>query len=410
MLSVLINAYACGPEMGSEPGMAWNWIKTLANHCKVFVISEGEWKDEIDTALRKLPQGRNIKFFYNPVSEKIRKMCWDQGDWRFYYFYNNWQKKSLTIAYEIIKENQIDIVHQLNMIGFREPGYLWKIKGKPFIWGPVGGFGTIPFKFLIEFPLKDAIFYFIKNNLNILNLMAIRIRKVARRADLILCATKEGQNILSEKFNISPVLLNETGSLVAPSLLNKEQEMRDTFKILWVGRFVARKALKLALEVISETQSSIKNIEFHIVGSGQGESALKEYSKDLGIGNNCKWHGTKKRNEVLELMNDSDILLFTSLDEGTPHVVLESISMGLPVLCHDICGQSTVIDETCGIKLALVNPKYSIKMFSKSIIKLYNDRVLLSNISSGAIRRAEKLSWEEKAKQLVDLYQKVLEK
>ena len=31
MLSILINAYACSPEMGSEPGMAWNWCINLAS-------------------------------------------------------------------------------------------------------------------------------------------------------------------------------------------------------------------------------------------------------------------------------------------------------------------------------------------------------------------------------------------
>jgi len=85
MISILINAYACAPNMGSEPGMAWNWVINLANYCKVYVITEGEWKDEIDAALKELPQGENITFFYNSFSERIRKICWNQGDWRFFY-------------------------------------------------------------------------------------------------------------------------------------------------------------------------------------------------------------------------------------------------------------------------------------------------------------------------------------
>lgn len=31
MLKILINAYACSPDMGSEPGIAWNWVSNLAN-------------------------------------------------------------------------------------------------------------------------------------------------------------------------------------------------------------------------------------------------------------------------------------------------------------------------------------------------------------------------------------------
>ena len=42
MLKILINAYACSPNWGSEPGMAWNWITNIAKHCKCFVITESE--------------------------------------------------------------------------------------------------------------------------------------------------------------------------------------------------------------------------------------------------------------------------------------------------------------------------------------------------------------------------------
>ena len=53
MLSILINAYACSPDMGSEPGMAWNWCVNLANYCELHIITEGEFRDKIE-AVKKL--------------------------------------------------------------------------------------------------------------------------------------------------------------------------------------------------------------------------------------------------------------------------------------------------------------------------------------------------------------------
>lgn len=87
MLSILINAYACSPGMGSEPGMAWNWCVNLAKHCELHIITEGEFREKIEATLKTLPQGKNMHFYYNPVSDEIRKMCWNQGDWRFYTYY-----------------------------------------------------------------------------------------------------------------------------------------------------------------------------------------------------------------------------------------------------------------------------------------------------------------------------------
>ena len=120
MLSILINAYACSPNMGSEPGMAWNWCINLARHCELYIITEGEFRDKIEAVLPTLPQGKHMHFYYNPVSEEVRKMCWNQGDWRFYKHYKKWQWKTYEMAQEIIVKQHIDIVHQLNMIGFRE--------------------------------------------------------------------------------------------------------------------------------------------------------------------------------------------------------------------------------------------------------------------------------------------------
>lgn len=148
MLKVVVNAYACSPNMGSEPGMAWNWCANLAKHCELFIITEGEFSDKIETVVPTLPQGQNMHFYYNPVSEKVRDMCWNQGDWRFYWHYRMWQKKALDIARKICLEQDIDILHQLNMIGYREPGLLCKIKGPKFVWGPVGGLETMPIAYL----------------------------------------------------------------------------------------------------------------------------------------------------------------------------------------------------------------------------------------------------------------------
>lgn len=139
MLSVLVNAFACSPGMGSEPGMAWNWCVNLAKYCELHIITGDEFRDRIESAVPELSHGENMHFYYNPITEKVREMCWNQGDWRFYRQYREWQKKTLLMARDIINNNHIDIIHQLNMTGFREPGYLWMIEEVPFVWGPIGG-------------------------------------------------------------------------------------------------------------------------------------------------------------------------------------------------------------------------------------------------------------------------------
>ena len=40
MLKVLINAYACSPGLGSEPGMAWNRVSNFAKCFEFHIISK----------------------------------------------------------------------------------------------------------------------------------------------------------------------------------------------------------------------------------------------------------------------------------------------------------------------------------------------------------------------------------
>ena len=110
MLHILVNAYAVSPIWGSEPGMGWNWVIHLAQY----------WRREIEAALAELPQRANLSFRYNPVSPRVRRMCWNQGDWRFYWHYRRWQRRTLRLARQIVASEHVDVIHQLNMIGFRK--------------------------------------------------------------------------------------------------------------------------------------------------------------------------------------------------------------------------------------------------------------------------------------------------
>ena len=212
MLNILINAYAVNPYWGSEQGMGWNWVINIARYCNVYVITEGEFKDNIEEAVMLLPQKDNLHFYYNPLPDKVRQMCWNQGDWRFYWYYRKWQQKTLQIAKGIIADNRIDVVHQLNMIGFREPGYLWKIEGIPFVWGPIGGMELMPLSFLKGTSMSQYIKVWVKNVINDWQRKHHpRVLQAIHRASALIAATKGCADVIREYHHRDVVLINETG-------------------------------------------------------------------------------------------------------------------------------------------------------------------------------------------------------
>lgn len=401
MLSILINAYACSPNMGSEPGMAWNWCVNLANYCELHIITEGEFRDKIEAIVPTLPQGRNMHFYYNPVLEEVRRMCWNQGDWRFYKHYRVWQYRTYEIALDIMTAHHIDIVHQLNMIGFREPGYLWKIKKVPLVWGPVDAKEKFPVAYLQGAGLKQQLFMRLKNFLTGLQLKySLRVRNAAKHASIVVSASSESQKSFKKYFDIDSPLLNETGCY--PQVYDlKNRLQKKELDLLWVGKLDFRKQLVLAIRTVAQMNNS--SVKLHIVGGGDA-SFYQQLAESLGIASQCVWHGSVMHDEVQHLMRVADVFFFTSVAEGTPHVVLEAIGNNLPVVCFDVCGQGDSVNELVGCKITLSTPAQSVKDFAKVLNGLETNRGLLKQLSLNCRKRQEELSWDNKAKQMLELY------
>jgi len=451
MLKVLINAYACCPDMGSEQGMGWNWISRISQFCEVYVITESEYKNENLSAIRldssfsensdgtsknkyglTKEQCARIHFYFVNIgdddteSAKIRKMCWNQGTWSFYPKYAKWQEKALDIANHIIEEQEssghgIDVMHQLNMAGFREPGMLYKnndsrkLKGKshiPLVWGPMTGYDRIPLPFMVPGGLKFTAFYQLKNILNFIQLIGHhRVRKMIRKADKLIAATPEMKNGIEKHYGVKVEHINETGCDIVEGEASALQRDMDNdnqkvFKIIWVGRFIYTKQLDLALRTIQRIRNL--NLEFHIVGKAFEEEdtvRMHKYAEELGINGRCVWHGQIPHDEVLCLMKQSDLFFFTSVFEATSTVIMEAIQCGLPIVCFDRCGFGPIVDDTIGIKIPCRDPKRAVEDFSDAISHLYANRQLLQEMSKNCKKKQYLLSWTHKIERLKVIYE-----
>jgi glycosyltransferase involved in cell wall biosynthesis len=206
-------------------------------------------------------------------------------------------------------------------------------------------------------------------------------------------------------FGIDSTLLNETGCYrQAHAFTDKRAECN--LNVLWVGKLDFRKQLSIAIEALSATNNL--NIILHIVGGGDQES-YQFLASNLNIKKQCIWHGVVSHSEVQKLMRESDLFFFTSVAEGTPHVVLEAISNNLPILCFNTCGQGDSVNEKVGVKIELSNPKKSVKQFAEQLNFLFTHREILKELSVNCKIRQEELSWDNKAKQMISLYKKAIQ-
>lgn len=419
---ILINSYSCCPDLGSEPGMGWNWIVSLAQYCECFVISEGEFRHQVEKWLT-IPNNKNIAshlhFYWLPIggednnkSEHIRQMCRNQGDWRFYYFYRLWQKRAAICASEIVAAQEkiskpIQILHHLNMIGFREPGYLWRVSHKtgiPLVWGPINAKQGYPMAYVSNAPLRLRLFLFLKNSITRFQLLlSPRVRCMANTSSVIIAASSDAQQSISRYWHKESICINETGSSDVLMQSNLDSEVgslpKDTFDILWCGRLYFGKHLELAIRAVSKT--NLSNMVLHVVGGGEDHSYRELADK---IGAKVVWYGQIPHSNVQEMMRKMDLLLFTSVFEGTPHVVLEAISNRLPVVCFKTCGQGDVVTNAVGATIPISSPEQSSRDFANVLIDLWKHPEIRKNMQNNCLARAKELSWDNKAKQMLEIY------
>lgn len=413
MLKILINAYACSPGMGSEPGMAWNWVSNLAKFCELYIITEGEFREKIEEVVPTLEQGKNMHFFYNPVSEEIRKMCWNQGDWRFYKYYKEWQWKTYLMAKDICKDEKIDVLHQLNMIGFREPGYLWKLSqenGVPFVWGPIGGLKQFPTAYLKEAGLKMQLFMRLKNFLNIWQLKhEKRVDEALKTAKLLISSIPDSYRALKKYKGLESIVIPETGCFLSEDISTSRFDTEE-FHIMWVGKFDFRKQLPLALQAVALAKNPKLKLDVYGSGSVGQVEMVKNIAEELGISDLVIWHGNQQNDVVMEAMRKAQLFFFTSVNEDTSTVVLEAVSNRLPVVCFDACGMSAVIGDSVGRKIALSHPSQSAHDFAQILNELEGNRALLKHLSENCKQRQMELSWEAKARKVVEEYERIIGK
>ena len=177
----------------------------------------------------------------------------------------------------------------------------------------------------------------------------------------------------------------------------------DVIKILSVGRLVEDKAIDLALKALHKLHKDYPQIQwqYDIIGDGELENALKELTEEFKLTSKVKFHLYQDSNYVKSMMNTSDFLLLTSVNEALPTVILEAQALKLPVIATNVGSVSNlVIDNHTGF---LVEP--NVDSIYEGLVKLIENKEKWEDYGINGHRIVEENYDEEKEIiKLIDLY------
>lgn len=114
-------------------------------------------------------------------------------------------------------------------------------------------------------------------------------------------------------------------------------------KLLTIGRLTQQKGQWILLEAMTKFDDIYPDAELTILGEGEMREELERVAKRLRIDGRVKFAG--KVSNPQEYLKDADLFILPSIYEGLGVVLLEAMSVGVPVIASDIPAVDEVIEN-----------------------------------------------------------------
>ena len=149
------------------------------------------------------------------------------------------------------------------------------------------------------------------------------------------------------------------------------------FKLVTVGRLVPWKQVDHLIEALVGCGEA----GLVIVGDGPERSRLEEFVRDRQLVDRVYFAGQRSKEDTLALMAACDLFVLNSTYEGFPHVVLEAMCAGLPVVATAVGGTPELVQH--GENGILISPS-SNNTLSKTILHLVCSSEERRRLAAGA--------------------------
>lgn len=405
-LKVLISAYACRPNEGSEPGVGWNVVREVAKHHDVWVMTRRDNQPTIEAEMARLPiQG--LTFIYCDTPSWLNKLNVKQRVVHLHYY--SWQIQAYFLARQLHQEIDVDLVHHVTYVRYASPSFLCLLP-IPFIWGPVGGGEATPMSFWLDFSLRGKAYEGLRSLACFLGELDPFVRLTARRSALARATTEDTARRL-RKLGAQPVQVVSQLGLSSDEIaqLQRVTSSPQTIHCISIGRLLHWKGFHLGLQAFAAADLP-DDAEYWIVGDGPERLRLQALTERLGITQKVKFWQKLSRAETLAKLAGCTALVHPSLHDSGGLVCLEAMAAGRPVICLDLGGPGAQVTEETGFKIPAHTPEQAVQDLSRAMTTLAQNVELRLRMGQAGQRRVrEHYSWAIRGQELVQLYEKVLD-
>ncbi len=383
-MKIMLSCFACDPTRGSECFVGWNWATQVYAGVPKIVLTrthhraalENQGVAETEFAYFELPFCQKLSH-HNPIMKL---------------YYVAWQFAVLPYAMFLAFNRRVTVVQHLTYNTLDFPGVLWMIPGTHFIWGPVGG-GQVPPRSLKTYYGRDWKRQLRRMFVKRMSWANPLLRLALRRARLVFAANTDTLRILEplipDAKRLHRLLETAIHSVGSPKSLGP-----GVVRVVWVGRFELRKAPRLAIEIARRIeQIAPGRFVLRMIGEGEMWQEIHDFAAGEG---NVTVGRPVPFSEMPGVYREADILLFTSLQDTSGNVVLESLANGVPVLALDHHGSADMLRAGGGILVPVGDLAQVIEGFCAGLLMLAAPQTYAAMSAEGVRNVGANFLWSAK--------------
>ena len=259
---------------------------------------------------------------------------------------------------------------------------------------------------------KLRLFWGLKRKLAIRQAKQIlTVSENSKREIIRLCNISESKvNVVSEAANSAFRVLPQNGELAR--VLQKHNVYPSDRFLLYVGGISPHKNLRLLVNVHSELLEDPRysDVKLVLVGDYKGDSFFSDYSilrdqvHNLKLDGKVIFTGYIEDEALAYLYNAASLMVFPSLQEGFGLPAVEAMVCGCPVAASNLGSLPEIVGDA-----GLLFDPYSKEEMLGVIKKVLSDNDLRESMKSKGLDRAKQFSWEKAAKDLLSIFDNVVD-
>ncbi|MDQ0415876.1 glycosyltransferase involved in cell wall biosynthesis [Croceifilum oryzae] len=177
-------------------------------------------------------------------------------------------------------------------------------------------------------------------------------------------------------------------------------------KMVFIGNLLPVKGVGYLLQAFHSLvqDNQHEGLDLYLVGAGPLQSSLEKEIEELNLSNRVHLMGRRPYDEMPLWMNSADVIALTSLSEGLPSILLESMGCGRPMVATDVGGIKEVLQD--GVTGRLARPKDA-EHIAQCLHEMITMDDMREELGKQAYVASRGFSLEQNANQLIECYDKI---